>query len=72
MSFIRFLAAYWQERGRLRPKFQRDAPVARMTSIELCERQAKVRHEIDEEVTLERGGDLEILHVHMGVFNPLP
>jgi hypothetical protein len=47
-------------------------PVARMTSIELRERQAKVRHEIDEEVTIERGGDLEILHVHMGVFNPLP
>jgi len=47
-------------------------PVERMTSIELRERQAKVRHEIDAEVTLERGGDLEILHVHMGVFNPLP
>src|SRR5215212_5982076 len=46
-------------------------PVARMTSIELRERQAKVRHEIDEEVTIEHGGDLEILHVHMGVFNPL-
>jgi hypothetical protein len=45
-------------------------PVERMTSIELRERQAKVRHEIDEEVTIERGGDLEILHVHMGVFNP--
>ena len=41
-----------------------------MTSTELRERQAKVRREIDEEVTIERGGDLEILHVHMGVFNP--
>ena len=46
-------------------------PVERMTSIELRERQAKVRHEIDEG-TIERGGDLEILHAHMGVFNPLP
>ena len=42
-------------------------PDARMTSTELRERQAKVRREIDEEVTIERGGDLEILHVHMGV-----
>ena len=47
-------------------------PVARMTSTELRERAAKVRHEIDAEVTIERGGDLEIPHVHMGVFNPLP
>ena len=38
-------------------------PDARMTSTELREHAAKVRHEIDE-VTIERGGDLEILLVH--------
>ena len=38
-------------------------PVERMASIELREREPKVRREIDE-VTIERGGDLEILLVH--------
>ena len=40
-----------------------DNPVERMASIELREREPKVRREIDE-VTIERGGDLEILLVN--------
>jgi hypothetical protein len=39
-------------------------PVERMMSIELREREPKVRRDLDEEVTIGRGRNLEILLVH--------